>query len=52
MASDSGFALAVRDGGAWTVVLGTDPRAFCAALSKAPAGAITQDERDYFTGCH
>jgi hypothetical protein len=50
--SDSGFALAVRAGGAWTVVFGTDPQAFCAALAKAPAGAITQDERDHFTGCH
>lgn len=51
-ASDSGIALAVRSGGAWTVVLADDPTAFCAALAKTPPGAITQDERDYFMGCN
>lgn len=51
-ASDTGFALAVRTGGQWTVVLATDTQAFCAALAKAPQGALSQDERDYFMGCN
>lgn len=51
-ASDSGIALAVRSGGAWTVVLADDTTAFCAALAKVPPGGITQDERDYFMGCN
>jgi len=51
-ATEGGFALAVRDNGQWKVTLATDAQAFCAALAKAPAGALTRDERDYFMGCN
>ena len=50
-ATEGGFALAVRENGQWKVTLATDTPAFCTALAKAPAGALTQDERDYFMGC-
>jgi hypothetical protein len=52
MAGEGGFAIATRQGGKWTVVLPTDLAAFCAALAKAPAGALSQDERDFFMGCN
>jgi hypothetical protein len=52
MAGEGGFVIATRQGGRWTVALPTDLSAFCAALAKAPANALSQDERDYFMGCN
>jgi hypothetical protein len=51
-ATEGGFALAVRENGQWKVTLATDAPAFRAALAKAPAGTLAQDERDYFMGCN
>lgn len=51
MAAEGGFAIAVRVDGQWKVIQATDTAAFCAALERAPAGALSADERDYFMGC-
>ena len=51
MAAEGGFAIAVRVDGQWKVIQATDTAAFCAALARAPAGALSADERDYFMGC-
>ena len=52
MASEGGFAIALRVDGQWSAIQATDTAAFCGALVKAPAGALSADERDYFMGCN
>lgn len=52
MASEGGFAIGTRVDGVWRVIQATDSAAFCGALAKAPAGALSADERDYFMGCN
>jgi hypothetical protein len=50
--SEAAFVIAWRDNGGWHGFPARDTGGFCAVLAKAPAGAITQDERDYFMGCN